>query len=78
MVSDKNGGLIAEAIFHRPKTGHLVLNLGPKLSLLRDRAKTGFVATSGFCPLRGAGGRRGPLSILFTSFLHTFIVTDGR
>ena len=45
---------------------------------LRDRAKTGFVATSGFCPLRGEGGRRGPLSMLFAYFLHTFFVTDGR
>ena len=37
MVSDKNGGLIAEAIFPRPKMGHLGLNLGPKLSLSTER-----------------------------------------
>ena len=37
MVFDKNGGLIAEALFPRPKVGHLGLNLGPKLSLSTER-----------------------------------------
>ena len=37
MASDKNGGLIAEAIFPRPKMGHLGLNVGPKLSLSTER-----------------------------------------
>ena len=37
MVSEKNGGLIAEAAFPRPKMGHLGLNLGPTLTLSTER-----------------------------------------
>ena len=37
MVSDKNGGLIAEVTFSRRKMGSLGLNLGPKLSLSTEQ-----------------------------------------
>ena len=39
---------------------------------IRDRAKTEFVATSELCPLRGGGGRRGPLIMLFVYFFVYF------